>query len=426
MSNSPRRTLLGGPPAITNSLGVVTASRWMVFLCWFTVVFEGYDIVALGAAIPTLTEHAGMDVAALNVVVTLSLVGVGVGAAAMGPISDRFGRRWPLIIAALSFSIFTLLLPLFPNPAAMAVLRLLAGLGLGGCMPVALAMMQEAAPPERRSRANGLVMTGYHVGAVAASLVALWVGASWELLFYVGGALGVILSVVMFFQLPETAFHKVAAAEVVAAAGAKPGVLDTLKPRYLRATIGLWVANFMGLVLIYGLNSWLPKVMTAAGYPVANSLVMLFIFNVGAIAGIIISGRLADAKGIKGVALAWFAAATVLLLIMAIRMDNEYVLNGVIFISGVFVFSTSVLLYAMAGYIYEKRLVGTGIGLTSGIGRFGAIIGPYIFGLMIAAGSGYPGVFFVCAGAAVIGLLVVLQIPVARVADHRKDAETVA
>lgn len=112
-----------------------------------------------------------------------------------------------------------------------------------------------------------------------------------------------------------------------------------------------------------------------------------------------------------------------LLLVLAIRMDNEFLLNAVIFISGVFVFSTSVLLYAMAGYIYEKRLVGTGIGLTSGIGRFGAIIGPYIFGLMIAAGSGYPGVFFVCAGAAVIGLLVVLQIPVRGEGEHPADAE---
>ncbi|WP_261167377.1 MFS transporter [Microbacterium sp. Marseille-Q6965] len=390
----------------------VATSRWITFLCWFTVVFEGYDIVALGAAMPTLTGHVGLDTAAMNVVVTVSLVGVGVGAAIMGPISDRFGRRWPLIIAAFSFSVLTLLIPVFPDPFTMGVLRLFAGIGLGGCMPVALAMIQEAAAPGRRARANGFVMTGYHVGAVAASLIAILTGVHWEWLFYGGGALGLVLVVVMLFKLPETATHLVGPA----GEGAEPrvGVLDTLKPKYLRVTIALWVANFMGLVLVYGMNSWLPKIMTTAGYPVANSLVMLFILNVGAIAGIVISARAADAKGIKGVTTLWFAAAAVLLAVMSIRMDSEVVLNLVVFVTGIFVFSTSVLLYAMCGYVYEKRLVGTGLGLVSGVGRFGAIVGPYITGVMIASGNGYPGVFFLYAAAGVIGALVVLQLPMAK------------
>ncbi len=344
--------------------GSRTGGRWITFLCWFTVVFEGYDIVALGAALPTLSGPVGMDLGALNVVVTLSLVGVGIGAAIMGPISDRFGRRWPLIVAALSFSILTLLIPVFPDPFAMGVLRLLAGIGLGGCMPVALAMIQEAAPPERRSRANGFVMTGYHVGAVAASLIAILVGDHWEWLFY-GGLGGLLLSILMFFRLPETAEHITQPVPTVEQ-GEKVGILDTLKPKYLRATIGLWVANFMGLVLVYGMNSWPPKIMNAAGYPVADSLVMLFILNVGAVAGITISSRLADAKGIKGVTTIWFVVAAILLAAMSIRIDSQLVLNGVVFITG----------------------------------------------LMIASGNGYPGVFFLYAGAAVLGAIVMLQIPV--------------
>lgn len=391
--------------------GSRTGGRWITFLCWFTVVFEGYDIVALGAALPTLSGPVGMDLGALNVVVTLSLVGVGIGAAIMGPISDRFGRRWPLIVAALSFSVLTLLIPVFPDPFAMGVLRLLAGIGLGGCMPVALAMIQEAAPPERRSRANGFVMTGYHVGAVAASLIAILVGDHWEWLFYGGGLGGLLLSILMFFRLPETAEHITQPVPTVEQ-GEKVGILDTLKPKYLRATIGLWVANFMGLVLVYGMNSWLPKIMNAAGYPVADSLVMLFILNVGAVAGITVSSRLADAKGIKGVTTIWFFVAAILLAAMSIRIDSQLVLNGVVFITGIFVFAMSGLLYATCGYVYEKRLVGTGLGLVSGVGRFGAIVGPYVTGLMIASGNGYPGVFFLYAGAAVLGAVVMLQIPV--------------
>ncbi|GAB2512453.1 aromatic acid/H+ symport family MFS transporter [Microbacterium petrolearium] len=384
------------------------ASRWVTVLCWLTVVFEGYDIVALGAAMPTLTGPVGLDTAAMNVVVTLSLVGVGLGAATMGPISDRFGRRVPLIAAVLSFSALTLLLPLFPDPFAMGVLRLLAGIGLGGCMPVALAMIQEAAPPGRRARANGLVMTGYHVGAVAASLAALAAGLHWEWLFAAGGGLGLVLGIVMIFALPETAAH---VAGPAADAAPRARALDTLKPRYLRITLALWAANFMGLVLVYGMNSWLPKIMTTAGYPVADSLVMLFLLNAGALAGIVISARAADARGIKGVTALWFAGAAVFLAVMSIRIGSEIALNAVVFVTGLFVFSTSALLYAMCGHVYEKHLVGTGLGLVSGVGRLGAIVGPYLTGVMIASGNGYPGVFFLYAGAAVLGAAIVLQLP---------------
>lgn len=396
-----------GPTALNTAASESTKFKiggWIATLCFLIVVFEGYDIVALGATIPVLTapDVGGFSVAEMNWVNTFSLIGVGVGAAVMGRLADRYGRRRPLLLAVLVFSIFTLAFPLMPNAFLMSLVRFIAGLGLGGCMPVALALMQENAPVGRRALANNLPMVGYHLGAVLASLAGKAAGIHWWSLYYLGGGMGLALLVVLWFKLPDS--------EVTPAAE-RSSIADVLKPKYLRSSIGLWIAAFMGLVLVYGLNAWLPKIMSAAGYPVADSLTMLFVLNLGAIAGLFISAYAADSKGIKLVSILWFAASAAFLLLLAVPFGSQVLLTAVLFVTGVFVFSAQCLMYVYAGHVYPRDMVATGIGLASGVGRFGAIIGPYLTGLMVAAGTAYPGAFFFYAGAALIAVVVIAQIP---------------
>lgn len=388
--------------------------KWLFILCWLTVVFEGFDLVALGASIPTLldTKHAGFDPSGATFVATISLVGVGIGAALIGPISDRFGRRRPLIVSVVVFSIFTLLFPLMPNVAMMGILRLLAGLGLGGCMPVAVTAMQEAAPNDGKAHSSTLTMTGYHVGAVAASLIALLVGLHWEWLFYAGGILGLLAVPLMWAKLPETS--PVTEAPKTADAASKVRIGDLLRPPYLRITIGLWVAAFMGLLLVYGLNTWLPQLMRGAGYNVADSLVLLLVLNVGAIGGLLVGGRIADRRGVKGTTMFWFAAAAVLLAVLSVKMENQLVLNSVVFVTGVFVFCAQVLVYGFVGYLYPRHIVASGMGFVSAVGRLGAIAGPWITGLLVVAGIAYPFGFYVFAAAALLGVAAVAVIPKAK------------
>ncbi|WP_024368452.1 MFS transporter [Arthrobacter sp. TB 26] len=389
-----------------------TQRKWVVILCWLTVVFEGFDLVALGASIPTLldTKHAGIDPAGATFVAAISLVGVGIGAALIGPISDRFGRRLPLIICVALFSVFTLLFPLMPNVGLMGILRLLAGLGLGGCMPVAVTAMQEAASSNGKAHSSTLTMTGYHVGAVAASLIALLVGRHWEWLFYAGGILGLLAVPLMWAKLPETS--PVAAASKTAGAPAPTVRIGSLLRRpYLRITLGLWVAAFMGLMLVYGLNTWLPQLMRGAGYNVADSLVLLLVLNVGAVAGLLVGGRVADRRGVKGTTMFWFAAAAVLLALLSIKMDNQVVLNGVVFVTGFFVFCAQVLVYGFVGYLYPRHIVASGMGFVSAVGRLGAISGPWITGVLVVAGIAYPFSFYVFAAAALLGVAAVAVIP---------------
>jgi len=121
---------------------------WTVALCWITVMLEGYDLVVLGAIIPTLidTHHLGFTPGDATTVATLSLVGVAIGAVSVGPLSDAFGRRKLLIGSVVLFSVFTIFVPLAGSVTMFAALRFVAGLGLGACMPVSLTMMAEHMP----------------------------------------------------------------------------------------------------------------------------------------------------------------------------------------------------------------------------------------------------------------------------------------
>lgn len=390
-------------------MSIARRFSWQAILCWSTVLLEGYDLVALGASSLAL-RHSDLQITAarLTVIATVSLIGVMIGAAFVTPMADRIGRRKVLIASVATFSLFTILLPVAPNFEVFSALRLLAGFGLGACMPTALAAMTEYQPPERRTRANTTTMTGYHCGAVGASLLALAVSENWRILFLVGGAAGLVLAAVQWFKLKETA---VLGGPGQAGDTEKATILDLLRPRFLRRTIAVWVATFMGLLLVYGLNTWLPSLMKTAGYNVSTSITLLFVLNAGGVAGMLLAGRVGDARGVSRTVLAWFGIGMVLLALLSIPFSSSVLLDVVIFLAGVFVFSAQVLVYAYVAQSYPDRIRGAALGITSGVGRFGAIVGPLVTGILVTAGIAYPWGFYFFALAALCGLLAMTTVP---------------
>lgn len=389
---------------------------WPAVLCWLTVLLDGYDLVVLGAVIPTLIEenHVGFTAAGATFAATISLVGVAIGAAGVGPLADRYGRRSVLLGSILLFSVFTIAVPWAGSVTVFGVFRLLAGLGLGACMPTALTFMAEHMPASRRALASTFTMTGYHAGAVLASLLALRLTPNWEILFYIGGIAGLLLLPVMWAELPESDVYLEAQEK-----SERIGPLVLLQGRYLRITLGVWAGSFMGLLLVYGLNTWLPKLMRDAGYNMSTSLTLLLVLNLGAIIGLVLAGTLADRRGTKPIILVWFGAAAVLLALLSVKVSNTVALNALVLVTGIFVFSAQVLVYAYVTQAYPAEVRATALGLASAVGRLGAIFGPTITGALVVAGSAHPWGFYFFAAVAGIGLLVLATVP--RPADRRPE-----
>ncbi len=393
-----------------------TSGFWPVLLCWVAVALDGFDLVVIGAVIPTLskTGDLGFTDASLTTASTLGLVGVGIGAVAVGPLTDRFGRRVTLITCIAMFSVLTLGVAFTQNVAQFTTLRFLAGLGLGACLPTALAFMSEHAREGRAGTAVTRMMTGYHVGAVLTALLALVLiePYGWRAMFVVGGVAGLLVLPLMWFKLPEsTTYLEAVQARERGEIEAVVRSSDVVKGRYLRVSIGLWVASFMGLLLVYGLNTWLPKIMGEAGYSIQAGTTLLLVLNVGAVIGLLVAGSISDSRGNKPTVLLWFGLAAVFLALLSIKLQHELLVYAAVLLSGIFVFSAQVLVYAFVGHLYPPEIRGTALGMAAGVGRIGAIVGPFITGALVTAGIAYPWGFYAFSLAALIAVLALATVP---------------
>ena len=394
-------------PAAQTAATSRAVDLWPVVLCWVAVALDGYDLVVLGVVIPTLLESGeiGFTGPTVTTASTLGLVGMGIGAVVIGPLTDRFGRRKTLITSVAVFSLFTIATGLAQSVGQFTTFRFLAGLGLGGCLPTALAFMSEHAPTGRGGAAITRMMTGYHVGAVLSAVLALWLveDYGWRSMFVVGGALGVLVLPFMWAKLPESAAYlRAVERRDGSAAGTLARSADVVRGRYLRISIGLCVASFMGLLLVYGLNTWLPTIMRDAGYSIQQGTTLILVLNVGAIIGLLVAGHISDSRGNKPAVLVWFGLAAVFLALLSIRMESRLLVYAAVLLTGIFVFSAQVLVYAFVGHLYPPEIRGTALGVAAGVGRVGAIVGPSLGGALVTAGIAYPWGFYAFTLAAIL------------------------
>ncbi|MBM7808692.1 MFS family permease [Geodermatophilus bullaregiensis] len=434
MSSTPVRPATSRP-------GAARAAGWVAPLCWVAVLLDGFDLVVVGTVIPTLTqpEEFALTGTGATAVITIGLVGMMVGALTIGTLTDLVGRRKALIGAVAAFSLLTLLCAFAPNALVFGILRFLAGLGLGGCLPTAIAMVNEFTRSGRSGRATTTIMTGYHVGAVATAALAIVVIPSlgWRWMFVIGAAPALVLVPLMLARLPESASYLLAAgrraeAEDVArrhglelesppdraaarsggagAGGAAATVRSLFTDGHARNTLAIGVTSFMGLLLVYGLNNWLPTIMREAGYELGRSLAFLLVLNVGAVVGLLVAGAFADRVGSRLAGMIWFASGAVFLALLSVRLPTAG-LYLMCFLTGCFVFSAQVLVYAFTSANNPPHVRATALGWSAGAGRIGAIVGPVITGALVTAGIAFPWGFYVFA---VVGALGAVALSVTR------------
>lgn len=403
----------------------------VIAMCWIAVLLDGFDLVVLGTTLPSMLDDSSWSLTGgqATMISTIGLVGMTIGALSIGVLTDKLGRRKVLALSVLGFSIFTLGLGLHVSVAVFALLRFLAGVALGGALPTAISLVTEFRPQGKAGSGSTTVMTGYHVGAVLTALLAMFLidAAGWHAMFIAGGVPGIILATILWLWLPESPQYlrsvgrneeadRIAESYGLATVdqmdlshGAETEGSNSVKglfaPSFRRNTLAIWGASFMGLLLVYGLNTWLPTIMREADYDLGSSLSFLLVLNIGAVVGLVIAGQVSDRLSPRRTSLAWFIASAAFLALLAVQMPLVAI-YGALFLTGVFVFSSQVLVYAFVGENHPSSIRATAMGFSAGIGRLGAISGPLIGGTLATAGMAYPWGFFVFAAVGVLGALI--------------------
>ena len=419
-----------------------TSAIWLVpLLCGLAVGFDGYDLIVYGTVVPALLEYQpwGLSPERVGVIGSYAIIGMLIGALLAGTVTDIIGRRKALLICVSWFSIFTALCGVAPSPEIFGLLRFLAGIGLGGLIPVATALTLEYAPGRRRNITYTAMMASYNVGGLlAAGLAIVLIPAfGWQVMFFVALVPFLIVVPLGLKYLPESISFLVAhdrrdeaealsrrfgvplqevaktveKEEETAVHEGKLHALKTILSRlYFLRSVAFWVASFFGLMLIYGLSTWLPGVMTEAGYSVGSALSFLLLFQGGAVIGNLVAGGLADRFGTKLICGLFFSIAAVGIALLSIKMPLIliYLFAGV---AGAGVFAGMVLVYSYIGQYYPASSRATALGWSAGVGRLGAILGPIIGGLLVGAGLAVPWGFYTFALAGVISALIIFLLP---------------
>ncbi|WP_313328139.1 MFS transporter [Stutzerimonas balearica] len=383
--------------------------HWMVMaLCALLLIFDGYDLFIYGVVLPVLMQEWGLTPMQAGALGSYALFGMMFGALGFGTLADRIGRKKGIAICFALFSSATILNGFASSPTEFGIFRFIAGLGCGGLMPNAVALMNEYAPKRLRSTLVAVMFSGYSVGGMLSAGVGIYMlpRFGWESMFF-AAAVPLLLLPVILYYLPESVGFLVrqgrqaearellkrvdptaglpadAALEVADVKGASVSVLALFKEGRTVRTLSIWVAFFCCLLMVYALSSWLPKLMAGAGYSLGSSLSFLLALNFGGMAGAIVGGWLGDRFNLVKVMIGFFVAAAVSISLLGFKSPTP-LLYGLIFIAGATTIGTQILLYACAAQFYGLSIRSTGLGWASGIGRNGAIVGPLLGGALMA------------------------------------------
>lgn len=385
-----------------------TPFHWAVLLwCLLIIIFDGYDLAIYGIALPLLMEQWGLTSLEAGWLASSALFGMMFGAIGFGALSDKLGRKKTIMLCILLFAGFTFLGAFAESPMQFAILRFIAGLGIGGVMPNVVALTTEFAPKRMKSTLVAVMFSGYAIGGMASALLgkALVPVHGWQIVFMLAG-IPVLLLPIIWMMLPESLFYlkrKGCDDEVkkiitkidpnyanknfeIEAIVVKSEDSAPLKALFQQdrtvSTIMFWVAFFMCLLMVYALASWLPKLMIGAGYSLGASMLFLFALNIGGMIGAIGGGVLADRFHIKPVLVSMFTLGAVSLVLLGFNSPAP-VLYTLIAIAGAATIGSQILLYTFVSQYYPSAVRSTGMGFASGVGRIGAIVGPVLTGSLL-------------------------------------------
>ncbi|HYA42825.1 MAG TPA: MFS transporter [Syntrophobacteraceae bacterium] len=405
---------------IIDEIGMTKYTIGVFILVGLTLLFDGLDYMIVPFTMPQIGKEWALTKVQTGSLASWSLLGLGIGAIFAGMISDRIGRKRALGLACIVYSIFTLPIYFVQSYPVYSVLRVLAGVGLGACIPVAITMASELAPSKNRGLLSAGVLSFLMLGWALAGLVAIYVvpAFGWRVCYLIGG-IPALYGIFILLQPAESPYWLIAHGRereaikivqnfeisgkgkarelepgslLIPLAAHSVGVKAIFSPDLIKATASFWLIYFFGALLIYGVISWLPSLLVAKGYGIVRSYSFSVAQNLFSVIGTMGTGMMADAIGRKkNMALGFFATA-ISIMLLGLSANQGQVLACSILVGILMNWGLSAVMPLMAE-TYRTEFRNTGIAWATAAGRAGAFCGPILGGVVQQLGLGFTGVF---------------------------------
>jgi MFS family permease len=380
----PSISAAGAAPANWTRRAIAT-----VALCFAINMADGIDVTILSFIAPRIQQDWAIGPDVMGTLFSAGLLGMAIGGMFIAPLADRLGRRRVILVALALMSAGMLASGFVTTVSQLFALRVLVGAGIGTVLAAMAALSAESAPERHRNLAVGLVQAGYPFAAVFTGLVVaqLLPEYGWHTMLIGAGTITVALFPLAWTLLSDS----------VPTGDARsvdsPGVKGLFSPALRSRTIALWGAVFFGLMVLYFVVSWITKLAIAAGLSETNGIYAGALYNLGAFCGTVAMSVLAVRVPLgklvptmlcgAGAAMLWFgsvpmsvAATMAVAFLIGVLLQGGY--NGV---------------WPLAAGSYPPSVRATGVGWAIGIGRSGAIVGPWLGGQLMAAKVSLPVLF---------------------------------
>jgi AAHS family 4-hydroxybenzoate transporter-like MFS transporter len=374
-------------------------------LCCLIQTLDGYDLVTIGLAVPSLTKAWSLPPTAFTQAFVFSSIGIMVGALLSGPIADRVGRKPTLLTAIAFFGLGSLLSAYASSLSTLVVLRFITGVGIGGAMPTTVGLTSDYTSDRWRASVvmfmfTGASIGGFFAGQVAAFVLPRW---GWPGIFLVGGIAPLVLLVVSIFILPESPQFQGGARPASLKANPVGGLFEEGRAF---TTVVVWAIFLLNLLNLFLVNYWMPTVLHLRGLSPSEAAFVTSMFSAGGVLVTLLLGPGMIRFGAERVLTICLLAGAVCFALTALDL-SRLAITAVVFGAGAGVVGSQLGLNGYVASIYPASVRSTGIGWALGIGRLGGIIGPALGGALLGVGIPADEVMLFACGPAVITALLV-------------------
>ena len=412
-------------PDVINNGRIGAFQYLIVLLCGLVMFIDGFDTQAISYMAPLIAKEWGLSRALLGPIFSSALVGLMIGYLVLSPFSDRFGHRRVLITSTIVFALFTGVTVLAANVGELIALRLVTGMGLGAAIPSAVALTSEYTPKRWRVSFVLAIYCGLSLGFAIAGVAAasMLPAFGWRSLLWVGATVPLVLSLLLIALMPESLDRLVRTGADVKriwailgridarlAAEPTPAVFTTDREEKFSAlgsvfqagrgagTLILWFVFILNLGEFYGLQSWLPTILTNEHYGLTTAATATSLTTTGGIIAAFVAGPAMDLVGAYGSLAALYLAGVVFVALTGLALHQaEWLLLTAAFFAGFCVSGAQKSVIALAALFYPAPVRSTGVGWALGIGRIGGIGGPLLIGLLLGWNFTPQSVFFAAA-----------------------------